>query len=149
MTELPNVHPAVAASLTIWHDVIARADTTHLPSITHPDALFRSPIAINPYRSADALVLAVTTVLTIFRDFVYHRQAVAADGLNVILEFSAMVEDKEIKGIDLMRFDEDGKLLELEVLIRPLNGLQVLAAEMGQRLGGRLPAYKQDRRAIA
>jgi len=121
--------------------VVAR-DFSELASISHPDAIFRSPMAITPYQSAAALTLAVTTVLQVFEDFAYHRQLASDDGLDVVLEFSARVGDKRLKGIDLIRFDEAGRIVEFEVMVRPLSGLQALGAEMGARLGRLLPEYK-------
>ena len=44
--------------------------------------------------------LILNTVLQVFEDFVYHRELVSADGLNVVLEFSAKVGGRELKGID-------------------------------------------------
>lgn len=142
MTDLPQLHPAAAKSLAAWHDMVARGDLGDLRSIVHPDATFRSPVAFKPYKSADAVVLALSTVLTVFADFAYHRQATTDDGLNVVLEFSARVGDKAVKGIDFVRFDEDGRIVDFEVMMRPLNGVQALAEEMGKRLGGIIPAYK-------
>lgn len=142
MTELPNLHPAAATALEAWHAMVAKGDLSDLRSIVHPDATFRSPVAFKPYRSADAVVIALSTVLTVFGDFAYHRQAVSADGLNVVLEFSAMVGDKRVKGIDFVTFDNEGQIVDFEVMMRPLNGVQALAEEMGKRLGGILPAYK-------
>jgi hypothetical protein len=52
------------------------------------------------------------------------------------------VGDKSLKGIDMIRFDEAGKIVDFEVMIRPFNGLQALGAEMGARLAAYLPAYK-------
>ena len=143
MSPLPTqVHPAVAKSLAAWHDMIARRDLAQLDSIVHPDAVFRSPMAINAYRPRPALLLALNTVLTIFKDFEYHRQLASADGLNVVLEFSAVVNDKQLKGIDMIRFDEEGRIVEFEVMVRPLNALQQLGAEMGAKLGQALPSFK-------
>jgi hypothetical protein len=141
MTTL-NLHPAAAASLAKWHDMVARADVSDLRAIVHPNATFRSPIAFKAYHSADALILAIGTVVTVFQDFAYHREAATADGLNVVLEFSARVGDKGLKGIDFIRFDEDGLITDFEVMMRPMNGVQALAAEMGARLGALLPAFK-------
>lgn len=143
MTPLPSqLHPAVAKSLDAWHDMIARRDLGELESIVHPDAVFRSPMAINAYRPRPALLLALNTVITIFEDFSYHRQLASADGLSVVLEFSARVDGKQIKGIDLIRFDEAGLIVDFEVMVRPLNGLQELGARMGAKLGHALPAFK-------
>lgn len=143
MTEqLASLHPSVAASLATWHDMLRRRDLAALPSIVHPQAVFRSPLAFTPYQSAQAVVLVLGTVIDVFEDFVYHRQFATGDGLSVVLEFSARVGDKELKGADFIRFDEDGKIVEFEVMVRPLSGLQALGAEMGKRIGHLIPAFK-------
>jgi hypothetical protein len=139
---LSHLKPAVAASLTVWHDMVARRDLSNLASIVHPDAVFRSPMAIHPYQPAAALILVLSTVIEVFEDFTYHRQLASDDGLNVVLEFSARVGDKQLKGVDLVRFDEAGKIVEFEVMVRPLSGLQALGAEMGARLAAYMPAFK-------
>ena len=137
-----NLHPAVAKSLQKWHALVESGDLSDLESIVHPDAVFRSPMSINGYRTRPALMLALQTVITIFKEFTYGRQFASADGLSVVLEFSAKVNDKQLKGIDMVRFDEEGRIVDFEVMVRPLNGLQELGAEMGARLGGSLPAFK-------
>ncbi|RQO83559.1 nuclear transport factor 2 family protein [Acidovorax sp. FJL06] len=143
MTEAPkNLHPAVARSLDTWHHMVASRDLSNLLTIVHPDAVFRSPMANTAYTSAPALMLALSTVIQVFEDFTYHRQLATDDGLNIVLEFSARVGDKQLKGIDLVRFNEQGQITEFEVMVRPLSGLQALGAEMGVRLGDKLPAFK-------
>ncbi|BEP95498.1 nuclear transport factor 2 family protein [Acidovorax sp. A79] len=143
MTEAPkNIHPAVARSLDTWHHMVASRDLSNLLSIVHPDAVFRSPMANTAYTSAPALMLALSTVIQVFEDFTYHRQLATDDGLSIVLEFSARVGDKQLKGIDLVRFNEEGQITEFEVMVRPLSGLQALGAKMGARLGDKLPAFK-------
>lgn len=136
------LHPNVAATLKTWHSMIASQDLSKLSDIVHPQAVFRSPMAHQPYASSQAVVLILTTVSGVFQDFVYHREFCTDDGSNVILEFSATVADKQLKGIDMIRFNEDGKIVEFEVMIRPMSGLQALGQEMGARLAQYLPAYK-------
>ena len=142
MTMSPTLKPQVAASLALWHEMVAGQDLARLPSILRDDAVFRSPMAFKPYASAAAVNLILSTVLQVFKDFTYHRTLVSDDGLNVVLEFSASVGDKQLKGIDMIRFDEDGKIVDFEVMVRPMSGLQALGAEMGARLAAYLPAYK-------
>ena len=142
MAMSPNLNPQVAASLALWHEMVAQQDLGQLPSILRDDAVFRSPMAFKPYVSAAAVNLILTTVVQVFKDFTYHRTLVSDDGLNVVLEFSATVNDKQLKGIDMIRFDEQGLIVEFEVMVRPLNGLQELGAQMGARLGHALPAFK-------
>ena len=141
-SNLTRLKPAVATSFAAWHDMIARRDLSQLATIVHPDASFRSPMAFNAYAPAEAVLLVLGTVIDVLVDFVYHRELASDDGLNVVLEFSARVGDKKLKGIDLVRFDEDGRIVEFEVMVRPLSGLQALGQAMGERLGAKLPAFK-------
>ncbi|MFZ6872064.1 nuclear transport factor 2 family protein [Undibacterium sp. Di27W] len=140
-----NVPTAVAASLQTWHAMIANKDLSALPSIVHADAVFRSPMAHQPYASAQAVVLILSTVVQVFENFTYHRELSSDDGLNIVLEFSASVGDKQLKGIDMIRFDADGKIVDFEVMVRPMSGLQALGQEMGARLAQYLPAYKASK----
>jgi len=146
MTAL-NLTPAVAASLSRWHTMIANRDFTGLMDMTRPDVVFRSPAVHKPYHSAPVLNLILNTVMGVFEDFAYHRELASADGLSVVLEFSARVGDRELKGIDMIRFDADGKIAEFEVMIRPLSGLQALAGEMNQRFPAALAAAGMTRPA--
>ncbi len=131
-----------AATLAKWHAMVAARDMSGLGEIVHADATFRSPMAFKPYHSAQAVVLIISTVMTVFEDFAYHRTLVSEDGLSVVLEFSARVGERGLKGIDLIAFDADGLITDFEVMVRPLNGLQAVGAEMGARLAAFLPAYK-------
>lgn len=137
-----QLHPAAAASLARWHQLVAAKDLRPLPALLHPQALFRSPMAHTPYPGAQAVNLILNTVLEVFEDFAYHRELASADGLSVVLEFSARVGERQLKGIDMIRFDEAGKIVEFEVMIRPLSGLQALGEQMAQRLAPFLAAAK-------
>ncbi|PYC25697.1 polyketide cyclase [Aquipseudomonas alcaligenes] len=137
-----QLQPAAAASLQRWHQFVAAKDLRPLPELLHPQAVFRSPMAHTPYPGAPAVNLILNTVLQVFQDFAYHRELASADGLSVVLEFSAKVGERELKGIDMIRFDEAGKIVEFEVMVRPMSALQALGEEMGRRLSPYLAAAK-------
>lgn len=141
MPEL-NLHPKAAESLKHWHAMIRQGDLKALPELLDPKAVFRSPMAHTPYPGAPVVAMILNTVVDVFENFEYHRELATEDGLNVVLEFSAQVGGKELKGIDMIRFNEEGKIVEFEVMVRPLSGLQALGAEMGSRLGAYLAASK-------
>jgi len=52
----------------------------------------------------------------------------------VVLEFSANVSGKSLKGIDMIQFNEQGKIINFEVMVRPMSGLAALAEQMGERI---------------
>lgn len=128
------LQPQAAESLQAWHAMIAQRDLSGLPELLHPQAVFRSPMAHKPYEGAPAVNLILNTVLQVFEDFRYHRELASGEGRDVVLEFSARVGDRELKGIDLIRFDETGRIIEFEVMVRPMSGLQALGDEMKRRL---------------
>ncbi|WP_252959123.1 nuclear transport factor 2 family protein [Pseudomonas simiae] len=141
MSEL-NLTPTAAKTLQRWHAMLANRDLKALPDLLAPDAVFRSPMAHTPYPGAPVVSMILNTVINVFEDFTYHRELATGDGLSVVLEFSARVGDKQLKGIDLIRFNEQGQIIEFEVMIRPLNGLQALGEEMGRRLAPYLAKAK-------
>ncbi len=59
------------------------------------------------------------------------------------LEFSANIGKWQLKGIDLIQFNDAGEMLEFEVMIRPIKALAALGAEMGNRIGSQLIHLKQ------
>lgn len=137
-----QVLPAVAQSLAHWHAMMAKKDMGELGDILHPKAVFRSPVAHTPYASAPVVQLFLTAASQVFEDFVYHRELASADGTSVVLEFSAKVNGKALKGIDLIQFDAEGRIVDFEVMVRPLSGLQALADEMGKRMAPYMAAFK-------
>ena len=130
--------PRLAAMLEQWHVCVATKDMGGLREILHPDVVFRSPVAHTPYAGAPVVELILGTVVQVFEDFTYHRTLTSADSRSVVLEFSASVSGRQLKGIDLIRIDDEGRIGEFEVMIRPLSGLQALAAEMDSRLAALL-----------
>lgn len=136
---IPSTPPSIAASLQEWHRIVAGGDLAALPAVLHPDVVFRSPAAFKPYEGAPAVALILRTVFGVFRDFAYERQFASADGLDVALEFRARVGERQLKGVDLIRFDAEGRITDFEVMIRPASALLALAEEMGRRLPAAMP----------
>lgn len=118
--------------LARWHAMIDAGDLSALSELLAQDVEFRSPFAFTPYRGQAAVAALLQTVAQVFQDFRYHRQFVAGDSM--ALEFSAAVGKLSLKGIDLIRLAEDGRIVEFEVMIRPANALMALGEEMGRRL---------------
>lgn len=135
MNPLPGLNPAAQQTVDRWHDVIEKRDQAALSEISSDTVVFRSPAVFTPFVGKDAFLLIIGTVATIFEDFRYHRRFVSHDGDGVVLEFEARIGDKTLKGIDMIRFDNEGRISEFEVMIRPANALMALAERMGAMAG--------------
>lgn len=139
--DLP-LDPPVRKTLARWHQMVETRDLAELESIVHSDAIFRSPVAHTAYHGRGALLAALGTVINVFEDFEYVREFAAPGGRDAVLEFSARVGDKKLKGADFIKFDDKGLIVEFEVMIRPASGLMALGEEMGKRVGATLGTFK-------
>ncbi|RPE31295.1 SnoaL-like protein [Acinetobacter sp. BIGb0102] len=120
-------------ALAIWHEMIQAGDLSRLNNLLAEDVVFRSPVAYKPYEGKHVVFFILTNVIQVFENFTYHREFYTEDGENVVLEFSANVSGKSLKGIDMIRFNDQGKIIDFEVMIRPMSGLAALAEKMGAR----------------
>ena len=133
-----------AASLAKWHDMIARRDLSELEQIVAEDAVFRSPVANTPYPGQKVVCTVLRGAMSVFEDFVYRREFAAGDR-DVCLEFAARVGDKALKGVDLVKFGEDGRIVEFEVMVRPATGVMALGEAMKARVGPAIRAALGER----
>lgn len=123
--------------------MVADRDLASLPELLADEVVFHSPMAHTPYPGPVVVATILRTVLEVFEDFVYERQLATADGQSIVLEFRARVGERKLKGIDLIRFDDAGKIVAFEVMVRPMSGLQALGDEMGKRLAPFLAAMSK------
>ncbi|EEY90634.1 nuclear transport factor 2 family protein [Acinetobacter lwoffii] len=121
-------------SIARWHEMLETRDMSVLNELLAEEVVFRSPVAFQPYPGKQVVFFILTNVIQVFENFTYHREFISEDGNNVVLEFSANVGDKKLKGVDMIQFNEEGQMIDFEVMIRPKSGLEALAVQMGQRM---------------
>jgi SnoaL-like domain len=107
-------------------------DFSAIDELFAPEVSFRSPVVYKPYEGRDAVAMILGAVVQVFEDFRYTEQVETGD--TAALAFSARVGDRDLEGIDLLRFDGDGKVRELAVYVRPMSGVNALAEAMGKQL---------------
>ena len=111
---------------------VEERDLDALVSALAPDVVFRSPVVYRPYEGREITARILEAVTRVFDDFEYVRRFEAEEGAALI--FKARVGDREVDGLDLLRFDDEGLVSELTVMVRPMSGVQALAAAMGEEL---------------
>ena len=96
------------------------------------DVVFRSPVVFKPYEGRDALMVLLGAVVRVFEDFRYVEQVETGD--TAVLMFEAKVGDRDVQGVDILRFDGDGQVREMLVMVRPMSGMPALAEAMQAQL---------------
>jgi hypothetical protein len=97
-----------------------------------PDVVFHSPITFKPFEGKDAVGTLLGVVAATFEGFRYTDE-LDADGVKALV-FEAHVGDREVQGIDLLRFDEQGLIADFTVMVRPLSAAHALAEAVGKGL---------------
>jgi hypothetical protein len=141
MGEVQSLAPLPQQTLTGWHEFVATGNQDLLRPLLAEHIVFRSPFVQSPIPGRIATLLVLTTVVQIFENFRYHREFVAGSH-DAALEFSANIGKWQLKGIDLIKFNDGGEMIEFEVMVRPIKALQALGEEMGNRIGPELMRLK-------
>ena len=98
------------------------------------DVVFRSPVVFKPYEGREAVGMLLRAVSVVFEDFSYAREIGTPDGRDHALVFNARVGDKQVEGCDFLHLDDDGKIDEFVVMIRPMSGVHAVAEAMQAQL---------------
>ena len=117
------------------HPFRAAVEARDLDAVTEllaDGVVFRSPAVFKPYEGRETVSTILRTVVEVFEDFRYTDE-LGGDGVHALV-FEARVGDRRLQGLDLIRDDDDGRIAELTVMIRPASGLMALAERMGPAL---------------
>jgi hypothetical protein len=116
-------------TLEIWHDMLRRRDLGRLDEVLAEHCVFISPIVHTPQQGRDLTRFYLTGALNVFNDsFKYVKEVVTAQ--HAVLEFTCEVDGIVVNGVDIMTFDEAGKIIEFKVMVRPLKAVNLLHAKM-------------------
>ena len=110
---------------------VERWDIEAISQLLAEDVVFHSPVTFHPYVGREAVTALLGLVAQTFENFRYTDE-LRVDGLEALV-FRASVADRELEGIDLLRFNEDGLIADFTVFVRPLSGLVPFAQAMGEK----------------
>lgn len=117
-----------------WHACVDSKSMEGLDELLAEDVTFHSPVVHTPqegktvtklYLSGAALVFAAGT-------FQYVREVM--QGSDAVLEFKAEVDGIVINGVDMIRCNDAGKIVDFKVMVRPLKAVNLLHQKMAEML---------------
>ena len=121
--------------LAAWHRYMASGDPDLLADLLAEDAVFHSPVVHTPQEGREKVMqylLAAGQVFSSGSGFRYLRELV--DGPEACLEFAATIDGIAVNGIDLIRFDMDGRIVDFKVMVRPLKAIKKVWEMMAAQL---------------
>lgn len=117
-----------------FREAVDARDHAALLALFREDAILQSPVSFKPFEGRDAISQLLRILIEVFDEFHYTDELSSADGRTVGLVFRARVGTRKVEGLDLVRFDEQGQIRELTVMVRPRSALETLFEAVGSRL---------------
>jgi hypothetical protein len=120
--------------LELWHQGLESKDSNFLDEILDDSCVFTSPIVFKPIEGKEMSKLYLMGAGQTFdmRRFKYVRELV--DGLDTVLEFETYIDDISVNGVDIIRWNEEGRITDFKVMIRPLQAIGALQKKMSEAL---------------
>ena len=127
-----------------WHDHIKGDFPGGFDELLADDVIFYSPIVFSPQKGKDLTTLYLMAAGNTFggdqskdgtlqeSSFKYTKEVL--DGNQAILEFETQIDRKYVNGVDIITFNDEGKISEFKVMIRPLQAVNIIHEKMQEML---------------
>lgn len=124
-----TIHP-----LEKWHEIVRARSLEGLDELLADDVVFYSPILYKPQHGKALTTFYLAGALQVLGNdkFQYAREIVGAR--DAALEFETEVDGIYVNGVDLLRWNDAGQLIEFKVMLRPLKGIQIVQQKMADLL---------------
>jgi SnoaL-like protein len=121
-------------TIASWHRIVKSQDISALDDLLAEDAVFHSPVVHTPQvGKALTRLYLMGAFQVLFNDtFRYVREIVGER--EAALEFMVEIEGIRVNGIDLIRWGEDGRIVDFKVMLRPLKAINLVHQKMAAML---------------
>ena len=117
-------------ALDEWHRIARERDPDGLDDLLADDVVFHSPVVHTPQRGKPitAMYLAAAVIVLGQPSFRYVREIVGAS--DAVLEFVVEIDGIEVNGVDLIRWNEQGRINDFKVMVRTLKAINLIHQKM-------------------
>ena len=116
-----------------WHELVASRDPSRLQELVAEDAVFRSPAVHTPQEGRELVTAYLAGAIEVLGPtLTYHDEWTRER--DAVLRFTAEVDGLRVEGVDLVTWDDDGRIAAFTVMIRPFKALQAVMARMLEQL---------------
>ncbi len=114
-----------------WHEVVTSRDTTRLEALLAHDVVFHSPVVHTPQRGATVTRMYLAAALSVLGNDTFRYVREVRGDHDAVLEFVTTIDGTVVNGVDLIHFDQDGRIDDFKVMLRPLRGVNLVHELMG------------------
>ena len=120
--------------IEVWHRLVREQDPAGLDGLLDDDAVFLSPVVHAPQRGKKLVAMYLGAAFQVFFNptFRYVREIVGAS--DAMLEFETEIDGVLVNGVDIIKWNEVGRVIEFKVMIRPLKAINLIHERMAAML---------------
>ncbi|MEJ8810072.1 nuclear transport factor 2 family protein [Variovorax ureilyticus] len=122
--------------IAAWHQLLQDRNARGLDALLSDDAVFHSPVVHTPQvgRALTRAYLAAAFHVFFNESFRYVRELKSDH--DAVLEFEVRIDGIAVNGVDMIKWNDDGKITEFKVMIRPLKAINLVHQKMAAMLQG-------------
>lgn len=117
-----------------WHEVVNSDDLDSLGNLIAEGAVFSSPVVFTPMEGKEITMMYLHAAGQSFNMEKFKYTKEIHDGMNSVLEFETYIDDISVNGVDMIEWNEDGKISNFKVMIRPFKAVQKVQQKMIEAL---------------
>tara|TARA_B100001059_G_scaffold128546_2_gene128431 strand:+ start:6755 stop:7150 length:396 start_codon:yes stop_codon:yes gene_type:complete len=117
-----------------WHEVVNSDDLDSLDNLIAEGAVFSSPVVFTPMEGKEITMMYLHAAGQSFNMEKFKYTKEIHDGMNSVLEFETYIDDISVNGVDMIEWNEDGKISNFKVMIRPFKAVQKVQEKMVEAL---------------
>jgi len=123
-------HPTLAA----WHELVRSRNPKGLDTLLADEVVFHSPVVHTPQVGKAITSKYLSAAFHVFfgPTFRYVREVEGPH--DAVLEFQLEIEGTSVNGVDMIRWNEAGKITDFKVMIRPLKAVNLIHQKMAAML---------------
>jgi hypothetical protein len=121
-------------ALARWHEVVRERDVRLLDAVLADSVVFHSPVVHTPQAGKPVTMMYLGAALKVFfnESFRYVREVVGEH--DAMLEFEVQIDGVHVNGVDMLRWNDDGRIVDFKVMLRPLKAVNLIHQKMGEML---------------
>lgn len=121
-------------TLSTWHRLVKTRDVAGLDALLADDAVFLSPVVHRPQvgKAITRQYLAAAFQVFFNESFRYVRELQGPT--DAVLEFELELDGIAINGVDMMKWNAEGRITEFKVMLRPLKAVNLIHQKMAAQL---------------
>jgi SnoaL-like domain len=117
-------------TVAAWHKIVANRDIEGLASLLADNAVFHSPVVHSPQVGKALTQSYLTAAFGVFFNASFHYVREIVGEHDAVLEFLVQIDGVSVNGVDMIKWDDEGKIVEFKVMLRPLKAINLVHQKM-------------------